>query len=163
MRESYSSVSLTMICLQAGHVEVSVSESSTPLKRTLCLSVFVSWSGSSVESSDGLDFFLIGPDKGSSFCLCISFLPLKSSLYAHFHSVFGCWESILLQIKWHRNERFRTFSERDRKCFGYYWSVAKNVNIMQKSIIIITLTGIGAHLGLKWKEGVCSGSFAVIY
>ena len=24
---------------------------------------------------------------------------------------------------------------------------------MQKSIIIITLTGIGAHLGLKWKEG----------
>lgn len=41
MRESYSSVSLTMICLQAGHVEVSVSESSTPLKRTLCLSVFV--------------------------------------------------------------------------------------------------------------------------
>ena len=34
---------------------------------------------------------------------------------------------------------------------------------MQKSIIIITLTGIGAHLGLKWKEGVCSGSFAVIY
>ena len=41
--------------------------------------------------------------------------------------------------------------------------IAKNVNIMQKSIIIITLTGFGAHLGLKWKEGVCSGSFAVIY
>lgn len=31
--------------------------------------------------------------------------------------------------------------------------IAKNINIMQKSIIIITLTGIGAHLGLNGKKG----------
>lgn len=96
IRESKSFVSLAITWRQVGHFGISTTElSSTPVKRTFCLSVLeTSDSFEKLSCDTVLDLFLIGPDEGSSFCFGRSFIPLRSSLYAHFHSVFGCWDKI---------------------------------------------------------------------